>query len=112
MSDDAAKQQVAADVMHVADIVSGRDPAWRIIKGYHDFTLGNKLMADLGSHWKDHAAQWNNDPVCVLFDWVAAWAFEYIKRADGDDMLLGVMLRPTVDYAVHVILGTEKRAQA
>lgn len=39
-------------IRHYADIIAGRDPAYEIIKGYHDQTLKYKLMADLGEMWR------------------------------------------------------------
>jgi hypothetical protein len=41
----------------------------------------------------------------VLFEWLAVIAAEKIKRAQGDDMLLEVMLKPTVEYVVRVLTG-------
>lgn len=96
----------------MADIVSGRDPSWQVIKGYHDHSMAIKLMADLGPYWQQHRARWGDDAVAVLFDWLASIVMEKTRLADGDDMLLGVMLRPSMQYATKVILGIEERVTA
>ena len=93
ISADDAKATSAAEIYRLADIFSGRDAAYKVVKGYHGASLNGKLMADLGSFWQMHRAEWNDDPVCVLFDWPAALVIEKVKLADGDDMLLEVMLK-------------------
>lgn len=112
LSGKAAQAELHGAISALADIFSGRDPEWTIIRGYHDFSLGAKLQADLAPHWSKVRAQFNDDPVAVLFDWLAAITVEKVKLADGDDMLLEVMLKPSVQYAVQVLLGTEARAPA
>lgn len=97
-------------IREYADIVSGRNPAYKPVIGYHSRTLPIKLRADLGEFWQQNRAKWDDDSVCVLFEWLLVTLFDAMKRADGDEMLLGVMLKPSVEYATQVILGTEKRA--
>lgn len=104
------KVEVGAEITRLAGIFSGRDPVYKTIKGYNEHGLPAKLMVDLAPHWRQHRAAWNDDPVCVLFDWLAALVMEKSKIADGDDMLLEVMLKPSVQYAVTVLLGTDRRA--
>ena len=101
-----------ARVRRFADIFSGRDPEFKTINGYHEHTLRFRLMADLGQYWQGHREKWGDDPVCVLFEWLAVTIAEKVKLADGDDMLLGVMLGPSVEYATKVMLGTEARFAA
>ena len=101
-----------AQVRRYADIFSGRDPGYKTVLGYHERTLNFRLMADLGKFWQKHRAKWADDPVCVLFEWLAVILAEKVKMADGDDMLLGVALGPTVEYTVGVLTSTEKRAGA
>jgi len=112
LSSSSAKAELGADIHRLADIFSGRDSGYSVIKGYHDHTLGEKLKIDLGTHWHAHRHEFADDPVAVLFDWLAALVIEKWKLADGDDMLLGVMLKPTMQYAVKVLMGTEKRMPA
>jgi hypothetical protein len=102
-------ESINAAIRHYADIFSGRSPAYQTIKGYHENTLKYKLMADLGEFWQRRRAKWSDDSVCVLFEWLGANLAESVKRADGDDMLLEIMLKPTYEYTVQVLLGTEKR---
>lgn len=99
-------------VRRFADIFSGRDAAYQTIKGYHENTLRFRLMADLGEYWQGHREKWGDDPVCVMFEWLAVIIAEKVKLADGDDMLFGVMMGPSVEYATKVMLGTEARAVA
>lgn len=96
-------------IRHYADIFSARDPGYKPIVGYHGQTLNYKLMADLGEFWRKQRGKWNDDSVAVLFEKLLVNLAESLKRSDGDDMLLGVMMRPTMDYTVGVLLGTEKR---
>jgi hypothetical protein len=92
-----------------ADIFSGRDPEYITVKGYNEHNLGFKLMADLDHWWQANRAKWNDDPFCVLFEWLAVMVAEKVKLADGDEMLLEVMLKPSVQWAVHELLGNEAR---
>ena len=100
---------LVAKVRLFSDIFSGRDPEYRTIKGYNEHTLRFRLMADLGEYWQSHRSKWNDDPVCVMFEWLAVTLAEKVKLADGDDMLLGVMMGPAVEYCTKVVLGTERR---
>ena len=92
-----------------ANIFSGRDPAYRTIKGYHERTLQQKLIADLGEFWRKQRGSWGDDAVAVLFEWLGVILAEKLKLAQGDDMLLEIMLKPSVQYTVQVLLGMEKR---
>lgn len=92
-----------------ADIFSGRNPDYITIKGYNEHTLWFKLMADLGGWWGEHRAKWDDDALCVLFEWLAIMVAEKVKLADGDEMLLEVMLRPSVQWVCHELLGIEAR---
>lgn len=96
-------------VLKAAHVFSGSDPAFAPIKGYHGYTLPGKLQADLGSYWQEHRAEWGDDAVAVLFDWLGAHVVAAAGRADGDDHLLEAALRPSVQYAVRVLLGVEER---
>lgn len=102
-------EKAHAMVSHYADIFSGRAPGYRAIAGYHSRSLGNKLKVDLGEFWQKNRGTWNDDPVAVLFEYLAVMAAEKMKRADGDEDLLEIMLKPTVQYVVHVLIGTEAR---
>jgi hypothetical protein len=110
VSSSAFSDGLVTKVRRFADIFSGRDPEYQTIKGYHEHTLRFRLMADLGEYWQSHRAKWNDDPVCVMFEWLAVTLAEKVKLSDGDDMLLGVMMGPTVEYCTKVVLGTERRA--
>jgi hypothetical protein len=96
-------------VRRLADVFSGRDSAYTGIPGYNEVRLPAKLRVDLGEFWTKQRAKWDDDPVCVFFEWLFVHVAESVKRADGDDMLLGVMLKPTVQQAVKVLLGIEQR---
>ncbi len=104
------KDKFSEMVRHYADIFSGRDRSYTIIKGYHDQTLGFKLMADLGEFWRKSRARWNDDSVCTLFEWAAVMYANDLKTADDDEVLLGIMFRPTQEYFVKVLLGIEARS--
>ena len=112
ISAEVAKNDLRAKTRNLADIFSGRDPGYQIIKGYHDASLGAKLRADLGEYWRVQRAEWNDDPVCVLFDWLSAVIMDKLKLADDDEMLLEVMLKPSMQYTVKVLLGIEARVAA
>lgn len=92
-----------------ADIFAGRNEDYHFVKGYNDFTLPAKLKADLGEFWQKRRGDWNDDPVCVLFEWLAMMIADKMKLADGDDMLFGVMIKPSMQYTVKVLLGIEER---
>lgn len=96
-------------VRRYADVFAGRNPEYRTIAGYNERTLPIKLKVDLGEFWQSHRQTWNDDPLCVLFEWLFVHVAEAVKRADGDDALLGIMLRPAVEGAVKTLLGVEKR---
>ena len=112
VSAEVAKHDLRAKIHNLADIFSGRDPGYQIIKGYNDVSLGPKLQADLGVYWREMRSEYDDDPICVLFDWLAAMIMAKLKLADGDDMLLEVMLKPSMQYAVKVLLGIEARVVA
>lgn len=112
VSGDDANFELREEFARLAGIFSGRDAGYSIIKGYHDHSLGEKLKIDLGPHWNVRRDAFGDDPVMVLFDWLAALVIEKWRLADGDDMLLGVMIRPTLQYTVKVLLGIEERAHA
>lgn len=102
---DSAKQLVR----QYADIFSGRNKDYTTIAGYNDQTLPAKLKADLGDFWQKQRSSWDDDPVCVLFEWLGVMLTESVQRADGDDVLLEVMIKPSVTYAVQVLIGVEAR---
>lgn len=112
LSANAAKGQIAQHIRANAAIFSGKDPAYQIVKGYHDVSLPGKLVADLGAFYRANCTGWDNDAVAVLFDWLASLLLEKMQQAQGDEMLLGVMLKPSVQYAVGALLGSDPRAQA
>lgn len=91
------------------DIFAGRVEAYKPVQGWNAVSLPGRLRADLGEFWAAQRSKWEDDPVCVFFEWLFVSAAEYIKRADGDDMLLEVMLRPTVEQAINHLLGSEER---
>lgn len=101
-----------AMIREYADIFSGRSEAYKPMVGYNTITLPAKLIADLGPFWAEHRGKWNDDSVCVFFEWLFVTVAEQVKRADGDDFLLEVMLRPTVQQVVKILLGVERRAMS
>lgn len=92
-----------------ADRIALRDPSYTGVSGYHGRTLGIKLTADLGDFWRRRRASWGDDPYCVFFEWLGVTLANNLKTADGDDMLLGVMMGPAIQYATKVVLGVEER---
>ena len=109
ISAEVAKHDLRMKTRHLADIFSGRDAGYQIIKGYNDVSLGAKLRADLREYVQVHRTECSDDPVAVLFEWLFAVIMEKLKFADGDDMLLEVMLKPSMQYTVKVLLGIEAR---
>lgn len=100
-------------IRHYADIFSGRrEPEYKIVKGYNDFSLKYKLMADLGEFWQKRRARWDDDAVCVLFEWLTFALAASIKKFpdDHDDFVKEIELKPTIQYTVKVLLGVEERA--
>lgn len=96
-------------VREYADIFSGRNTSYRAVAGFNNVTLPAKLRADLGEFWALHREKWGDDSVCVFFEWLFVNMAEFIKRADGDDDLLEIMAKPTVQQAVQHLMGTEQR---
>ena len=103
------REQANTLIKKSADIFSGRDSDYTVIVGYNKVSLGYKLMADLGEFWQKNRAKWNDDAVAVLFEYLLVMLAESLKKADGDEMLLEIMLKPSVQYAVKVLLGVEQR---
>lgn len=91
------------------DIFAGRTDVYQPIPGYNMVRLPAKLKVDLGEFWQQHREKWGDDAVCVFFEWLFLHVAESVKRADGDDMLLEIMVKPTVQQAVKTLLGMEKR---
>jgi hypothetical protein len=97
-------------VRQYADVFAGRNPDYQTMPGYNERSLQIKLKVDLGEFWQSNRKNWNDDPVCVLFEWLFAHSAESVKRADGDDDLLEIMLKPVVEDAVKILLDIERRA--
>jgi|GEM_PF-2195987 len=100
-------------IHHYADIFSGRRaPEYGFVSGYNDFTLPNKLKADLGDFWRQRRARWDDDAVCVLFEWLTLHLVEAVKKwpDEEDDWVKEIDLKPSIQYAVKVLLGIEERA--
>lgn len=101
-------------IRHYADIFSGRRaPEYGFVKGYNDFTLPHKLKVDLGDFWQQRRARWDDDAVCVLFEWLALHLVESAKKfpEESDDWMKAIDLKPSIQYAVKVLLGIEERAK-
>lgn len=111
---DQVKANASAEVIRLAAIFAGRDPAYKVIQGYHGQALAAKLIGDLGPHWRAVREQWNDDPTSVLFDWLARLVMEAARKYpdDSDDWMKEVDLKPSIQYAVKVLLGIEERAAA
>lgn len=97
-------------VHQYADVFAGRNPDYQTIQGYNERSLPNKLRVDLGEFWRSNRHNWDDDPVCVLFEWLFVHVAEFVRRADGDDDLLAIMLKPYVQNTVKHLLGIEQRA--
>lgn len=105
---DDAKKEIHALILRMADIFAGRNGDYAPIKGYNGYSLDGKIMARLGPHWSRTRANYNDDATSVFFDWLAALVMEKAKTADGDDELLGVMLKPTLQSANKILLGIDE----
>lgn len=92
-----------------SDIFSGRSPNYKPVLGYNEVTLPAKAIADLGDFWTAQRGQFNDDPVAVLFWWLAVHLVDSNKKADGDAMLFEVMMKPHIQGLVQRLLGIEKR---
>lgn len=101
--------QYNALCIEYADIFSGRNPKYQTIKGYNEISLPAKLMADLGPYWRSQRQYCNDDPVRVFFSWLASILHEKLKVAKDDELLLGIMFKPTMQQAVQTLLGIERR---
>jgi hypothetical protein len=106
----AVKVEIGQQIRRLANIFGGRDPGYTIIRGWHDVSLAGQLIADLGPFWRKQHAEWNDDAIAVLFDWLAAHVIEQTHKCQGDDLLLGVKLKPSIQYAVTSLLGINRRA--
>jgi len=105
------KREGYALVKHYGDIFNGSNSDYQIIEGYHDFTLGNKLRADLGAFFKEHQAEYDHDPVHALMGYLLIMYANDRKRYHNDEALMHVHFGGKLNYATQVILGTEKRQQ-
>jgi len=94
-----------------ADIFAGRNESFTIILGY-PAALQMKLRADLKSFWQDNRERYEDDSICCLFEWLFVILADKRRIADGDEMLLEVMLKPSIQYTVQVLLGIEERHHA
>lgn len=104
-------EKVTALTRDTAAIFSGDNPDYKIIPGYHDSALRHKLMADLAPFWRVARSRWDDDPVCVLFEWLGVMMAEKLKETQGDEILFQVKFGPLMRYAVGVLLGVEARAR-
>ena len=102
-------QKSKALIRKYADIFSGRNPDYQTIKGYNEISLPAKLKADLGPFWRSQRQHWDDDALCVFFSWLGRMLHEDLKVAKDDDMLLGVMFKPTMQQAVQILLGIDRR---
>ncbi len=103
--------QSKALVREYADIFAGRNPEYQTIKGYNEISLPAKLRVDLGPFWASQRKYWDDDPVCVFFSWLGRMLYEKLKLAHGDEMLLGVMFKPTMQQAIKILLGIDERVK-
>lgn len=104
-------EKVTALTRDTAAIFSGDHSDYKIIPGYHDGALRYKLMADLAPFWRRARERWGDDPVCVLFEWLAVMMAEKLKETQGDEILFQVKFGPLMRYAVGVLQGVEARAR-
>ena len=102
-----AKVELHGLVTKIADIFAGRSVEYDPIKGYNGISLDGKVVALLGPYWSSQRAEYADDPMSVFFDWLSAIFTEKWRLADGDDMLLGVMIKPSLQSANRILLGIE-----
>ncbi len=110
LAKDKFVQKSKALVRNNADIFSGKNPDYKIIEGHNNGVLAPMLKAVLGDYWESHRQTWDDDSVAVLFQWLFAMIAEKTQRADGDDMLLEVMLKPSIQQTVQLLLGSGKKS--
>jgi len=112
ISPDQVKATASHEVTKIANIFSGRDKSYQVIKGYHGYSLPGKLIADLAPHWRTSRDRWNDDATCVLFDWLACLVMDATKKwpDESDDWMKEIDLKPSIQYTVKVLLGIEERA--
>lgn len=111
LSPEAFTEKMERMTRENAAIFAGENPDYKIIPGYHDAALRHKLMADLAPFWRRARERWNDDPVCVLFEWLAVMMAEKLKESNGDEVIFQVKFGPLMRYAVGVLLGVEARAR-
>ncbi|GAB2898587.1 hypothetical protein GCM10027046_30610 [Uliginosibacterium flavum] len=99
-----------AQIRRYADIFAGRNPDYQIIEGFTEVKLPMRLRAALGEFWIKNQANWEGDDLCVFFEWLLVMLFDFIKKASGDDMLLEIMAKPSIQSSVRLLLGMEMRA--
>lgn len=113
ISPDQLKANASADVIKISDIFAGRNPEYKVIKGYHGYSLPGKLIGDLLPHWQVARKRWNDDPTCVLFDWLFCLVMEATRKwpDESDDYMKEIDLKPSIQYTIKVLLGIEERVQ-
>ena len=99
-------------ITRYADIFSGRSPDYKPMIGYNEVTLPAKLMVDLGPFWPAQRAQWNDDPVQVLFWWLTNHLVDAATKSPDDVLLFEVRAGPHIRGVVQRLLGIEKRFTA
>ena len=106
------KDGIQVLIERYADIFSGRSADYRSQVGFNETTLPIRCMVDLGDFWKEQRGAWGDDPVRVFLWWLVCHLVESRSRADGDEMLLGVMFKPNLQAFIQKVLGIEERAHA
>lgn len=109
---DQCAAQFVALCREYGGIFSGEDPEYKTIIGFHgaNRSLWIRSQVELGEFWREHKDTFGENPVSVMFYWLFLWVLDAFNKADGDDMLLGVMLSPRIEQMNERLLGIEERA--
>lgn len=105
------KAEAEALIRRYAGIFSGKEPDFGTVKGFHGIALPQRLKVALTEFWDRRHEYWAGDAECCFFEWLFVTLAEFVKRADGDDWLLGVMVKPTVQQAVKTLLDFDRKAR-
>ena len=87
-----------------ATIFTGHDPAYHVIEGYNRVTLAFRARAELKEFWQAERANFDDDPVQVLFAWLAYWLFASLK--DEDEVLADLRMRDRIRQMREILMGT------
>ena len=87
-------------------VFSGKSDDYTGVVGIHSDSVGlsQTLRVYLGQFWRDHKAEWGNDPYRVAYGWMA-WAVVDALSRGGDVQSTGVIMRQRLAPMIKILSG-------